>query len=500
MVPCPRSARLGRTAAEGLHLDYFDLHVAAPWLPCSTCNRIKWQIWWLRKPTRKWCGNQHPRTFPTRIQNLHSRRRHAHFFKRVTGYESLPLYARHATLDFVFVGYGESFSKPLQKNCTTNQRLNKKWAYKVTESSQFNYKFLVYVIVGTLEEQLGFMEAMQQAQLLTQGIYFVVGVYLEQYRAKDPAKYLLGRWSIKKPIPLFFSFTLRVRPTVQSMKVRIMELSDFSSDAVSVCNNKWWSTLDNLMCAVAQRVSQPLGLISLNSKKICRHDALQRRDVASIDNFFFLPKNRKAADKTSRKRESNAFAWTIGIHFAPFLGGQLIKSMCLTGTFSEKVKPELVSAFQSFLGIIASPPKTANLEDFTKNVNFHAELPPFSFTWDPSIPRFVRIEAAYLHDAVMLYAHALDTCLRNRTACPDPHDGQRLLDYFLDRSYQSAMGYDAYIDRTGVAQGNYSLLALRNSFVGDQEQFGLLDVGVFLIGRDRSGLPVSGKLRLLSFI
>lgn len=36
------------------------------------------------------------------------------------------------------------------------------------------------------------MNAMEDQGLLDSGDYFVVGVYLEQYRASDPAKYLRG--------------------------------------------------------------------------------------------------------------------------------------------------------------------------------------------------------------------------------------------------------------------------------------------------------------------
>ncbi|XP_055337798.1 guanylate cyclase 32E-like [Paramacrobiotus metropolitanus] len=213
----------------------------------------------------------------------------------------------------------------------------------------------IYVVIGNIEEHLGFMEAMDQAGLLDTGLYFVVGIYLEQYRSREASKYL-------------------------------------------------------------------------------------------------------------------------------------------NGVFLEKVKPETIKAFQSFFGIIPSPPKTdkVNLDEFTKNVNKFAELPPFSFAWPQDIPRNVRTEAVYLHDAVMQYSIALHECLQNRSQCPDPHNGVSLMKYFVNRTYQSAMGYDVHMDSNGIAQGNYSLLAVRKQESLDGfDRFGLVDIGVFFVGHDyHSDLPV----------
>ena len=115
----------------------------------------------------------------------------------------------------------------------------------------------------------------------------------------------------------------------------------------------------------------------------------------------------------------------------------------------------------------------------------------FSFTWEEGLQKTVRAEAAYLHDAVFLYAGALQECLKNATDCPNPHDGTKLVKYLLDRPYSSAMGYGGYIDASGEAQGNYSLLALKED---PKKPHGwdvwLADIGIFSLNDNRSQLPV----------
>lgn len=50
----------------------------------------------------------------------------------------------------------------------------------------------------------------------------------------------------------------------------------------------------------------------------------------------------------------------------------------------------------------------------------------------------IRAEAAYLYDAVHLYADALVYCLENNG---DPRNGTEIINAIKGRRYQSAMGY-----------------------------------------------------------
>lgn len=70
----------------------------------------------------------------------------------------------------------------------------------------------------------------------------------------------------------------------------------------------------------------------------------------------------------------------------------------------------------SSLIVVVSTPPTKNYEEFSDKVRKYNEKKPFEFK-NPSFPNktfqtYVSIYAAYLYDAVKLYANALDKLLR----------------------------------------------------------------------------------------
>ncbi|ESO84763.1 hypothetical protein LOTGIDRAFT_221869, partial [Lottia gigantea] len=87
----------------------------------------------------------------------------------------------------------------------------------------------------------------------------------------------------------------------------------------------------------------------------------------------------------------------------------------------------------------------------------------------------IDIFAAYLYDAVMVYARALDEALKNGE---DPYDGRSLIMRINNRTFESIMGLLGYIDGNGDAEANYTVLALEP----DDSRFGygLKPVGAFL--------------------
>lgn len=54
----------------------------------------------------------------------------------------------------------------------------------------------------------------------------------------------------------------------------------------------------------------------------------------------------------------------------------------------------------------------------------------------------VPIQAAYLYDAVMIYARALTEVFQNNE---DPRNGSAILSKIFNRSYHSIQGYDVSI-------------------------------------------------------
>ncbi|KRT86562.1 hypothetical protein AMK59_2145 [Oryctes borbonicus] len=97
----------------------------------------------------------------------------------------------------------------------------------------------------------------------------------------------------------------------------------------------------------------------------------------------------------------------------------------------------------------------------------------------------IRAEAAFLYDAVHIYARALQTTLSNGE---DPRNGTAIINYMKRTYYRSAMGYMVYMDENGDAEGNYSLIA-RKPLPDNPTEYGLFPVGVFTLNRTNDALP-----------
>lgn len=80
---------------------------------------------------------------------------------------------------------------------------------------------------------------------------------------------------------------------------------------------------------------------------------------------------------------------------------------------TDENETEAPTAFRSYLGIVASAPK--NFTEFSRQVNHFMEMEPFRFQ-NPLLKfggyKNIRIEAAYLYDAVMLYAQVIRDILQ----------------------------------------------------------------------------------------
>ncbi|XP_037094252.1 speract receptor-like [Pollicipes pollicipes] len=145
--------------------------------------------------------------------------------------------------------------------------------------------------------------------------------------------------------------------------------------------------------------------------------------------------------------------------------------------------PRAEQAFKYYVGVIGSP--TIGFEVLTRLVNDFMELPPFNYT---NILREyggnmkIRSEAAYLYDAVHLYAWSLNETLKMGG---DPRNGTAVIARLLGRSYFSAMGYMVYMDAHGDTEGNYTLIQRRR--VGGA--VGLHPAGVFQLRGNGTDLP-----------
>ncbi|KAK6625291.1 Receptor-type guanylate cyclase Gyc76C [Polyplax serrata] len=128
---------------------------------------------------------------------------------------------------------------------------------------------------------------------------------------------------------------------------------------------------------------------------------------------------------------------------------------------------------RSLLVVVSSPP-TYEYEDFTQKVREYNTREPFNFV-TPKLfetnqyQKFVSIYAAYLYDAVKLYARALDFLIRQQgdnitEALIDDiaSNGTNIIQTIIkNRTYESITGATIKLDPNGDSEGNFSVLALK---------------------------------------
>ncbi|XP_050522533.1 receptor-type guanylate cyclase Gyc76C isoform X2 [Daktulosphaira vitifoliae] len=165
-------------------------------------------------------------------------------------------------------------------------------------------------------------------------------------------------------------------------------------------------------------------------------------------------------------------------------------SKYLTGILSNNPDPVLKKAMRSFFSIAPTPPK--GFKNFSVKVNEYMEKPPFNHP-NPlhQIGRMkqISVEAAYLYDAVNLYARCV---LETIEGGDDPRNGTAIMSKFKGSHYKSALGYEVYMDENGDAEGNYTLLSRQRNPVSPGD-YGLFPAGGFIRHRNLTKIP---QLRL----
>ncbi|XP_076054851.1 guanylate cyclase 32E-like [Oratosquilla oratoria] len=169
----------------------------------------------------------------------------------------------------------------------------------------------------------------------------------------------------------------------------------------------------------------------------------------------------------------------------------------LRDLLNEATNATIQAAYQNFVGVVPSPP--VGFEEFTAKVNAFLELPPFNHP--NAVMQFgglkrIRAEAAYLYDAVHLYARTLNATLQEGK---DPQDGRAIIRRILGTSYKSAMGYMVYVDERGDAEGNYTLIARGCANHTSSGKFGLYPVGGFRYNEHFMGVPVLHLTRTIEW-
>lgn len=121
-------------------------------------------------------------------------------------------------------------------------------------------------------------------------------------------------------------------------------------------------------------------------------------------------------------------------------------------------KASATKAAQSLLVIAPTPAKELEYNNFLNKVREYNTEPPFSFPAPfNNITKHITVFAAYLYDAVMLYAEALGKILKEKG---DPKNGTSVIQHIISkRRYTSISGVEMQFDENGEVEGNYTLLA-----------------------------------------
>ncbi|XP_064600660.1 receptor-type guanylate cyclase Gyc76C-like [Liolophura sinensis] len=176
----------------------------------------------------------------------------------------------------------------------------------------------------------------------------------------------------------------------------------------------------------------------------------------------------------------------IYIDHAPYEESQPLKYF--RRTLDPPKETRNVWAARCLLVIALSPPYNPNYDKFHAEVNRYNELPPFEFPNPFKKPKQITVYAAYLYDAVYLYARALDEVL---SAGGDETNGTAIVSHIRGRSYTSIQGFLVHIDENGDAEGNYTVLSRQQ---GPDGNYAMRPVGHFEI-QGKGTLPRFGFFR-----
>ncbi|XP_044272562.1 guanylate cyclase 32E [Tribolium madens] len=159
-----------------------------------------------------------------------------------------------------------------------------------------------------------------------------------------------------------------------------------------------------------------------------------------------------------------------------------------------------VMGFRSVLKLTPSHPRNPKYKYVCEKIKASSAKPPFCVPYHHKIfdSISVPIQAAYLYDAVMIFARALTEVFQNNE---DPRNGTAVLRRIVNRSYHSIQGYDVFIDGNGDAEGNFTVVAL----LDDQEMNGTLrmsmqPVGYFQYKSNGSNVPSALPVREFRYL
>ncbi|KAK3591719.1 hypothetical protein CHS0354_019484, partial [Potamilus streckersoni] len=152
-----------------------------------------------------------------------------------------------------------------------------------------------------------------------------------------------------------------------------------------------------------------------------------------------------------------------------------------------------MEAVRSLLVITPSPPINPNYEDFKAIVSSYGEKPPFNFPNPFKKLRVVSVFAAYLYDAMMLYAEAATAVLNEGGSLTN---GTAIIQKICGKTYTGIQGHLSHIDENGDAEGNYTLLS-RKEIESNLSKYSMQPVGYFEMD---TAIPIFKPQRAIDWV
>ncbi|XP_071509396.1 speract receptor-like [Diadema antillarum] len=129
---------------------------------------------------------------------------------------------------------------------------------------------------------------------------------------------------------------------------------------------------------------------------------------------------------------------------------------------SEEMSKKLAKYFHHVLSLFYTKAVSPDFEDFKEQVKAYLSLPPFNFDRqsleDQGYTVEIKGHAAYLYDAVMLYAQALNQTLAEGG---NVTNGTDITKRILDRTFLSVTGVSSMIDKDGDTIANVSVFSIQ---------------------------------------
>ncbi|KAJ9587022.1 hypothetical protein L9F63_019387, partial [Diploptera punctata] len=146
------------------------------------------------------------------------------------------------------------------------------------------------------------------------------------------------------------------------------------------------------------------------------------------------------------------------------------KTLEKNGSTCQDTEKEFLKRGRSLLVVVSSPPNETLYREFTNRVAEYNKKDPFRFGL-PSIlggfHKHVSIYAAYLYDAVMLYATALDKILQKYDNPTEDdirsvvENGSHIIKQLKNYTFSSITGALMKLDHNADSEGNFSVASLK---------------------------------------